>query len=70
MEIYFETYFFEVERNYYVSVSFLVLSICILFGTHTHTHEQKQVYLQYNSIVVNTKRIQKYQSFNKYNISD
>ena len=28
------------------------------------------VYLQYNSIVVDMKRNQKYQSFNKYNISD
>jgi len=28
----------------------------------------KQVYLQYNSIVVDMKRNQKYQSFNKYNI--
>ena len=31
---------------------------------------QTQVYLQYNSMVVDMKRNQKYQSFNKYNISD
>ena len=30
----------------------------------------KHVYLQYNSIVVDMKRNQKYQSFNKYNIYD
>ena len=30
----------------------------------------KQVYLQYNSMVVDMKRNQKYQSFIKYNISD
>jgi len=44
MEIYFETYFFEVERNYYVSVSFVVLSMCILFGTHTHMSKNKYIY--------------------------
>ena len=32
--------------------------------------DKKQVYLQYNSIVVDMRRNEKYQSFNKYNISD
>ena len=35
-----------------------------------HTLLPKQVYLQYNSIVVDMKRNQKYQRLNKYNISD
>ena len=32
--------------------------------------DKKQVYLQYNYIVVDMIRNDKYQSFNKYNISD
>jgi len=35
--------------------------------TNIWSFDQKQVYLQYNSIVVDMKRNQKYQIFNKYN---
>ena len=66
-----------------LSTNFLLYVDFISRGNKTHTKLlkvkksdprsgvlPKHVYLQYNSIVVDMKRNQKYQSFNKYNISD